>query len=57
MTPARLFDVRVPMADGVTPSTDVVLPAAVGSWAAILIRTPCSKVGDRILRVTGAGGR
>jgi uncharacterized protein len=49
MTPTRLFDVRVPMADGVTLSTDVVLPATTGSWPAILIRTPYSKVNDRIL--------
>ena len=49
MTPGRLFDVRVPMADGVTLSTDVVLPATAGSWPAILIRTPYSKVNDRIL--------
>lgn len=49
MTPGRLFDLRVPMADGVTLSTDVVLPGTAGSWPAILIRTPYSKVNDRIL--------
>ena len=49
MTPRRLFDVRVPMADGVTLSTDVVLPGTAGSWPAILVRTPYSKVSDRIL--------
>ncbi|HUZ55142.1 MAG TPA: CocE/NonD family hydrolase [Streptosporangiaceae bacterium] len=50
MTPWRLFDVQVPMADGVSLSTDVVLPAAgAGPWPAILIRTPYSKVNDRIL--------
>jgi uncharacterized protein len=49
MTPGRMFDVRVPMADGVSLSTDVVLPAATGPRPAILIRTPYSKVNDRIL--------
>jgi len=49
MTPGRLFDVQVPMADGVSLSTDVVLPAPAGTWPAILIRTPYSKVNDRIL--------
>ena len=50
MTPWRLFGVQVPMADGVSLSTDVVLPAAgAGPWPAILIRTPYSKVNDRIL--------
>jgi uncharacterized protein len=49
MTPGRLFDVRVPMADGVSLSTDVVLPGTSGAWPAILVRTPYSKVSDRIL--------
>jgi uncharacterized protein len=49
MTPGRLFDVQVPMTDGVSLSTDVVWPATSSSWPAILIRTPYSKVNDRIL--------
>jgi uncharacterized protein len=49
MTPGRLFDVQVPMADGVSLSTDVVLPGPAGAWPAILIRTPYSKVNDRII--------
>jgi len=49
VTPRRLFDVRVPMSDGVSLSTDVVLPGTAGAWPAILIRTPYSKVNDRIL--------
>ncbi len=53
MTPGRLFDLRVPMADGVTLSTDVVLPAGTGTFPAILIRTPYSKVNDRILAWAG----
>ena len=53
MRPWRLSDVRVPMADGVSLSTDVVLPAAMGAWPAILIRTPYSKVSDRILEWAG----
>lgn len=49
MRPGRLFDLQVPMADGVCLSTDVVLPGTSGAWPAILIRTPYSKVNDRIL--------
>jgi uncharacterized protein len=49
MTSGRLFDVQVPMADGVSLSTDVVFPASGGEWPVILIRTPYSKVSDRIL--------
>jgi uncharacterized protein len=49
MTPWRLCDVQVPMADGVSLSTDVALPATTGAWPAILIRTPYSKVDERIL--------
>lgn len=49
MRPDRLFDLRVPMADGVQLSTDVVLPGTTGTWPAVLIRTPYSKVSDRIL--------
>lgn len=50
----RLFDQQVPMADGVCLSTDVTLPGTTGAssaaaWPAILIRTPYSKVNDRIL--------
>ena len=30
MTAGRLFDVRVPMADGITLSTDVLLPDTAG---------------------------
>jgi predicted acyl esterase len=47
MTAGRLFDVRVPMADGVTLSTDVVLPRGAGSRPAVLMPTPDSKVNDR----------
>jgi uncharacterized protein len=55
--PGRLFDQPVPMADGVCLSTDVTLPGTTGAssassaaaWPAILIRTPYSKVNDRIL--------
>jgi uncharacterized protein len=49
MTTGRLFDVQVPMADGVSLSTDVVLPAVAGRWPALLVRTPYSKVNERIL--------
>ncbi len=49
MTPWRLFDVQVPMADGVSLSTDVVLPSTPGAAPAILIRTPYSRVSERIL--------
>jgi uncharacterized protein len=37
------------MADGVRLSADVTLPGTAGAWPAILIRTPYSKVNDRIL--------
>jgi len=53
MTPRRLSDVRVPMADGVSLSTHVVLPATTGEWLAILIRTPYSKINGRILSRAG----
>ncbi len=53
MTPGRLFDLQVPMADGVCLSTDVILPGTAGTWPAILIRTPYSKVNDRILDWAG----
>ena len=49
MRPGRLFDQQVPMADGIRLSTDVILPGTTGAWPAILIRTPYSKVNDRIL--------
>lgn len=49
MTPGRLFGLQVPMADGVSLSTDVVLPSAPGPAPAILVRTPYSKVSERIL--------
>ena len=37
-----MYDVRVPMRDGVNLSTDIFLPAAPGPFPAILIRTPYS---------------
>lgn len=37
------FDVRVPMRDGVTLSTDIWLPSAQGKYPAILLRTPYQK--------------
>jgi predicted acyl esterase len=49
MRPWRLCDVKVAIADGVSLSTDVALPATTGAWPAILIRTPYSKVTGRIL--------
>ncbi len=49
MRPVRLFDQQVPMADGVRLATDVILPGTTGACPAILIRTPYSKVNDRIL--------
>ncbi len=49
----RLFDHQVPMADGVCLSTDITLPGTAGTWPAILIRTPYSKVNDRILEWAG----
>ena len=36
-------NVRVPMRDGVTLSTDIFRPDAPGKFAALLIRTPYSK--------------
>jgi len=49
VSPGRLFDLGAPMADGTRLSTDVVLPGSTGTWPAVLIRTPYSKVSDRIL--------
>lgn len=49
MTSGRLFDVAVPMADGVSLSTDVVRPASTWVWPAITVRTPYSNVNDGIL--------
>ena len=48
MSAQRLFDLGAVMSDGTRLSTDVVLPGA-GAWPAVLIRTPYSKVNDRIL--------
>jgi putative CocE/NonD family hydrolase len=45
----RLFGVGVPMSDGVQLTTDVVLPSEHGRWPAVIIRTPYSRVNDRIL--------
>jgi len=38
-----LFDVRIPMRDGITLSADVILPAPVGEYPVILVRTPYMK--------------
>lgn len=44
----RLFDIRVPMRDGVTLATDVALPSTRGAWPTILVRTPYMRVDDRL---------
>ena len=49
MIRTRKFGVGVPMSDGVRLSTDIVLPAEHGRWPVIMIRTPYSRVNDRIL--------
>jgi uncharacterized protein len=40
------LDVRIPMADGVTLSTDLYLPRGAGSFPTVLMRTPYSNNGD-----------
>ncbi|MBW2370646.1 MAG: CocE/NonD family hydrolase, partial [Deltaproteobacteria bacterium] len=41
-----LFDVRIPMRDGITLSADVILPKPTGRYPVILIRTPYLKNQD-----------
>lgn len=43
------FDVRIPMRDGVTLSTDLYRPAGSGPWPVIVTRTPYNKNGGRTL--------
>ncbi|MBM3263412.1 MAG: CocE/NonD family hydrolase [candidate division Zixibacteria bacterium] len=53
------LDVRVPMRDGVTLSTDLYLPRAVGSFPTVLMRTPYSNNTDPVIekarRLAGQG--
>ncbi len=39
----RLYDVRVPMRDGVTLSTDITMPKGEGPFPLVLVRTPYQK--------------
>ncbi len=43
------WDVRVPMRDGVTLSTDIYRPKSEGKYPAIVIRTPYGKTGDFVV--------
>ncbi len=53
----RMYDIRVPMRDGVELSTDIVMPAAEGKYPIILIRTPYDNaaVGTSVLTADGKG--
>ncbi len=44
----QLFDVRIPMRDGVTLSADIWLPAAPGRYPIVLTRTPYLKTGAKM---------
>jgi putative CocE/NonD family hydrolase len=45
----RLFGVGAPMSDGVVLASDVTLPSLHGRFPAVMVRTPYSKVNERIL--------
>jgi predicted acyl esterase len=49
MSLRRLFGLEVPMRDGIGLATDVTLPAEGGPFPAILVRSPYSRVNERIV--------
>jgi putative CocE/NonD family hydrolase len=48
MSVLRLFGVGAPTADGVRLATDISLPSGVGRFAAIVVRTPYSRLNERV---------